>query len=119
MHTAAVLDDGVLDGLTRDSIETVLAPKTRAALNLHAVAPDVETFVLFSSLAGTLGNAGQEPTPLPTPTWTPSPNIAVPRANTPPPSPGAHGDRAGWPSRACERNASAGEVSRPWIPRSP
>ncbi|WP_327093125.1 SDR family NAD(P)-dependent oxidoreductase [Nonomuraea sp. NBC_01738] len=59
MHTAAVLDDGVLDGLTRDSIETVLAPKTRAALNLHAVAPDVETFVLFSSLAGTLGNAGQ------------------------------------------------------------
>ncbi|WP_412769092.1 type I polyketide synthase [Micromonospora zamorensis] len=60
-HTAAVLDDGTLGSLDRDRIERVLAPKAVAAQHLHDLTRDrdLTAFVLFSSLAGTLGNAGQ------------------------------------------------------------
>ncbi|MCG5469031.1 SDR family NAD(P)-dependent oxidoreductase [Micromonospora sp. LAH09] len=60
-HTAAVLDDGTLGSLDRDRIERVLAPKAAAAQHLHDLTRDrdLTAFVLFSSLAGTLGNAGQ------------------------------------------------------------
>ncbi|KPI05027.1 6-deoxyerythronolide-B synthase, partial [Actinobacteria bacterium OK074] len=61
VHAAGVLDDGVLDGLTPERAETVLRPKTAAALHLHELTRDLEldAFVLFSSLAGTLGGPGQ------------------------------------------------------------
>ncbi len=61
VHAAGVLDDGVLDGLTPERAETVLRPKTAAALNLHELTRDLglSAFVLFSSLAGTLGGPGQ------------------------------------------------------------
>ncbi|KUN75064.1 polyketide synthase [Streptomyces griseoruber] len=61
VHAAAVLDDGVLDGLTPERAETVLRPKVAAALHLHELTRDLEldAFVLFSSLAGTLGGPGQ------------------------------------------------------------
>uniref|UniRef100_UPI0040400E00 type I polyketide synthase n=1 Tax=Streptomyces sp. SS7 TaxID=3108485 RepID=UPI0040400E00 len=61
VHAAAVLDDGVLDGLTPERAETVLRPKVTAALHLHELTRDLEldAFVLFSSLAGTLGGPGQ------------------------------------------------------------
>ncbi|MDG4838655.1 SDR family NAD(P)-dependent oxidoreductase [Micromonospora sp. WMMD967] len=60
-HTAAVLDDGTLGSLDRDRIDRVLAPKAVAAHHLHHLTRDREltAFVLFSSFAGTLGNAGQ------------------------------------------------------------
>ncbi|MGV9315479.1 type I polyketide synthase, partial [Streptomyces sp. NPDC003691] len=58
-HTAGVLDDGVLDGLTPERFETVFRAKVRSALNLHELAGDLSAFVLFSSLAGIMGNAGQ------------------------------------------------------------
>ncbi|MEU7039186.1 type I polyketide synthase [Streptomyces sp. NPDC046237] len=61
VHTAAVLDDGVLTGMTDESVARVLAPKVRGAVNLHELTRDSElsAFALFSSAAGVLGGAGQ------------------------------------------------------------
>ncbi|MBK1786598.1 type I polyketide synthase [Prauserella cavernicola] len=60
-HTAAVLDDGALDGLTAEQIDRVLRVKADVALRLHELTCDRElsAFVLFSSLSGTIGLAGQ------------------------------------------------------------
>ncbi|MDX3619782.1 type I polyketide synthase, partial [Streptomyces europaeiscabiei] len=60
-HTAGVLDDGTL--LTTDAgrVERVMGPKATAALLLDELTRDrdLSAFVLFSSLAGTLGSPGQ------------------------------------------------------------
>ncbi|MDH6122294.1 acyl transferase domain-containing protein/acyl carrier protein [Kitasatospora sp. GAS204A] len=58
-HTAGVLDDGVLDGLTAERFESVARPKVDAARNLHELTSDLSAFVLFSSTAGVIGNPGQ------------------------------------------------------------
>ncbi|MBB6547208.1 type I polyketide synthase [Nonomuraea rubra] len=61
VHAAGVLDDGVLDALTPQRMAKVLRPKVDAAWHLHELARDLglSSFVLFSSAAGLLGNAGQ------------------------------------------------------------
>ncbi|MCY0950343.1 type I polyketide synthase [Streptomyces sp. H27-S2] len=61
LHTAGVLDDGTLHALTAEQLDTVLRPKVDAARHLHELTADLEldAFVLFSSLAGTVGTAGQ------------------------------------------------------------
>ncbi|WP_340563418.1 type I polyketide synthase [Streptomyces sp. GSL17-111] len=61
VHTAAVLDDGVLTGMTAESVAHVLAPKVRGAVNLDELTrdSDLAAFALFSSAAGVLGGAGQ------------------------------------------------------------
>ncbi|MFJ9423572.1 type I polyketide synthase [Streptomyces sp. NPDC101249] len=61
VHAAGVLDDGVLDGLTPDRFDAVLRPKTLGTGNLDELTRghDLTMFVLFSSIVGVLGNAGQ------------------------------------------------------------
>lgn len=61
VHTAGVLDDGVISSLTRDRIERVFHAKVDAAYSLAAVAEkaDGASLVLFSSISGTVGGAGQ------------------------------------------------------------
>ncbi|MFI6610895.1 SDR family NAD(P)-dependent oxidoreductase, partial [Streptomyces sp. NPDC050507] len=63
VHAAGVLDDGVLEDLTPDRLDTVLRPKADAALLLHELTVELglepAAFVLFSSVTGITGTAGQ------------------------------------------------------------
>ncbi|WP_329500645.1 type I polyketide synthase [Kitasatospora herbaricolor] len=63
LHAAGVVDDGVAEGLTADRIAGVLRPKADGAWALHEATKDqpLAAFVLFSSVAGLLGTAGQGP----------------------------------------------------------
>ncbi|MFF2851894.1 SDR family NAD(P)-dependent oxidoreductase [Streptomyces sp. NPDC058001] len=61
VHTAGVLDDGVIETLTRDRLDAVLRAKTDATVHLHRAIRDLPLvdLVLFSSVAGILGAPGQ------------------------------------------------------------
>uniref|UniRef100_UPI0038B654FB type I polyketide synthase n=1 Tax=Streptomyces paludis TaxID=2282738 RepID=UPI0038B654FB len=61
VHTAGVLDDGVIGSLTSERLDRVLAPKVDATWHLHELTRDRELsfFVVFSSLAGLMGGPGQ------------------------------------------------------------
>ena len=58
IHAAGTLHDTPLTTLTPDHLTAVLAPKL-AAWNLHAAAPRLDHFILFSSIAAAIGNPGQ------------------------------------------------------------
>ncbi|MEU3572848.1 type I polyketide synthase, partial [Kitasatospora sp. NPDC036755] len=61
VHAAGVLGDGVIASLTPESLSQVLSAKVDSALHLHELTSDLDlsAFVLFSSVAGTLGAPGQ------------------------------------------------------------
>ncbi|AXI81654.1 SDR family NAD(P)-dependent oxidoreductase [Peterkaempfera bronchialis] len=63
LHAAGVVDDGVAEGLTADRVAGVLRPKADGAWALHEATRELPlaAFVLFSSVAGLLGTAGQGP----------------------------------------------------------
>ena len=61
MHAAMALDDAPMERLTEERMWKAMAPKIVGAWNLHNLTVDasLDFFVLFSSLASVIGNAGQ------------------------------------------------------------
>ena len=61
IHATGVLDDAVIGSLTPERVDTVLRAKVDAAWNLHELtrAANPAAFVMFSSMAGIVGSAGQ------------------------------------------------------------
>ena len=61
VHAAGALDDAVIESLTGAQLRRVWVAKAAAAWHLHELTAelDLDAFVLFSSAAATLGNAGQ------------------------------------------------------------
>ncbi|WP_433545012.1 type I polyketide synthase [Streptomyces sp. CA-294286] len=61
IHTAGVLDDGVVTSLSAERVSQVLRPKVDAGWHLHELTRgmDLSAFVMFSSISGVMGSAGQ------------------------------------------------------------
>ena len=61
VHTAAALDDGLVDELTAPRIAQALQAKAVGATHLHELTAhhDLDAFVLFSSVSATVGVPGQ------------------------------------------------------------
>ncbi|MGY1503358.1 SDR family NAD(P)-dependent oxidoreductase [Streptomyces sp. QTS52] len=61
VHTAGVVRDAVVEAIAADDLDLVLRPKIDAAWNLHELTAtaDLSAFVLFSSVSGVNGAAGQ------------------------------------------------------------
>ena len=61
VHSAGVLDDATIEGLSKAHMDTVFGPKVDAAWHLHELTRELplSMFMLFSSLSGVVGNAGQ------------------------------------------------------------
>ena len=59
VHTAGVVDDGLVEDLAAPDFAGVLRAKATAVRNLHELTDDLDAFVLYSSTASVLGAAGQ------------------------------------------------------------
>jgi acyl transferase domain-containing protein/acyl carrier protein len=61
IHSAALLDNGVVESLDPGRLDRAMRPKVDAAWNLHELTEELELtqFILFSSAAGVLGSAAQ------------------------------------------------------------
>jgi phthiocerol/phenolphthiocerol synthesis type-I polyketide synthase D len=61
IHSAAVLDDQLVTGLTEDSLDAIWTPKAGGAVRLHEATADrhLDWWAGFSSMASLLGSPGQ------------------------------------------------------------
>ena len=59
-HAAGMLQDGLMQAMSLEQLRKVMSPKTVGAWNLHRLLSEpLDFFVLFSSVAGTIGSPGQ------------------------------------------------------------
>lgn len=61
VHAAGVLDDATVANLTDERVLRVLGPKVLGTALLTELVPQARNLVLFASVAGLLGSAGQSP----------------------------------------------------------
>lgn len=59
LHLAGITDDRLVADVDTASLRAVLRPKLHGAWNLHRLLPDLDAFILFSSMAALLPQAGQ------------------------------------------------------------
>ena len=59
IHAAGVTNDALIENLTSADLHSVLAAKADGARHLNDLVGEVDAFVMFSSLAATIGGAGQ------------------------------------------------------------
>jgi NADPH:quinone reductase-like Zn-dependent oxidoreductase/acyl carrier protein len=61
IHAAGAVDDGIVESLTAERFDVVFPPKVDGATHLDELTRhlDLALFVLFSSVAGTIGTQGQ------------------------------------------------------------
>ncbi|MBK8552601.1 MAG: SDR family NAD(P)-dependent oxidoreductase [Ignavibacteria bacterium] len=61
IHSAGVLDDGVILNQSPEKFEKVTGPKVEGAMHLHELTKkdSIDFFVMYSSIASVLGSAGQ------------------------------------------------------------
>ncbi|MFB9413832.1 type I polyketide synthase [Dactylosporangium matsuzakiense] len=59
VHAAATLDDATVANLTPEQVARTFAAKVRAAEHLDRATGDLTHFILYSSIAATIGNPGQ------------------------------------------------------------
>ena len=61
VHAAGALDDGVIESMTPDRLDHVLAPKLDGAWHLHELTREhrLSAFILFSSSTGAIGGPAQ------------------------------------------------------------
>ena len=67
-----ILDDAMIASLTQERVDTVMRAKADAAWNLHQLTRDrdLQAFVMFSSVAASLGSPGQGNYAAATRSWT-------------------------------------------------
>ncbi|OJK00237.1 hypothetical protein ASPACDRAFT_28570 [Aspergillus aculeatus ATCC 16872] len=58
IQAAMVLKDTLVSQMTAHDFHTALRPKVQGSWNLHNIAPDVDFFVMLSSLVGVIGGVG-------------------------------------------------------------
>jgi phthiocerol/phenolphthiocerol synthesis type-I polyketide synthase B len=58
VHAAATLSNQLAAAMDRTAFDAVLAPKLRAAQHLDRLLPDLDLFILFSSMSGFLAHPG-------------------------------------------------------------
>ncbi len=61
IHSAGLLDDGIITNQSKEKFDRVLAPKVLGSWYLSELTKDLnlDFFIMFSSIASTLGSAGQ------------------------------------------------------------
>ncbi|KAF8190662.1 hypothetical protein K438DRAFT_1763113 [Mycena galopus ATCC 62051] len=63
LHTAASISDAPIDSIITESFDRVIRPKVHGAYNLHLLTAELclelDSFALFSSISGPVGNPGQ------------------------------------------------------------
>ncbi|MBD3345685.1 MAG: SDR family NAD(P)-dependent oxidoreductase [Chitinivibrionales bacterium] len=61
IHAAMVLDDKLIRDMDYESLDRVMAPKVKGAINLHeaTLKEPLDFFVCYSSVSAVIGNAGQ------------------------------------------------------------